>query len=377
MSLLIKGITRISELDIDADKDMTLHGLFNLKEVVALMLRGDIAVKDTSQLVVVPAGAADYVLTSTGQGKIPVWAPAGGGLKYYFPAIIGLTDAEAVIPVNQHYDRNAPLTSPYVAGYIARGTADANHATILTDVSAAFVVDALIGRTIYNKTDGSHGVITDNDATTITCAGGLVGGFDNTWQIGDAYGDGINLERFDPTIASVDAELVIPFDQQYNKNAPVTRQIGLQMLVDGAIKEDPPATLVDDTANARSVGANDMMLLPAPAAPPQVNDAYYIGFKYPFDRVWLNIGTAGVGNWALTEEYWNGAWTALAGVVDLTNQFMAAAGLHSTTFTRPVDWIVTNLLVLGNMYWMRYRLSNFVNMGTQPKGTQAWCEILI
>lgn len=109
MSLLIKGITKISELEIDADKDMTVHGFFNLKEVVAAMLRGDIAVKDTSQLIVVPAGPADYVLTSTGQGKIPVWGPAGSGLKYYFPVVISLTDAEAVVPVNQHYDRNAPL----------------------------------------------------------------------------------------------------------------------------------------------------------------------------------------------------------------------------------------------------------------------------
>lgn len=140
----------------------------------------------------------------------------------------------------------------------------------------------------------------------------------------------------------------------------------------GAIKEDTPAQ-VDDTANARSGGANDMILLPAL---PIVNDAYYIGFNRTFDRVWLNIGTAGVGNWSLTEEYWNGAWTPLAGVVDLTNQFMAAAGIHSTTFTRPGDWALLNLLALGNMYWMRYRVSAFVNINVQPLGTQAWCEVL-
>lgn len=40
---------------------------------------------------------------------------------------------------------------------------------IMTDAAATFAVGALIGLTINNTTDGSSGVITDNDATTVTC----------------------------------------------------------------------------------------------------------------------------------------------------------------------------------------------------------------
>lgn len=58
--------------------------------------------------------------------------------------------------------------------------------TVMTDSTAAFTVDALIGMTIYNTTDGSSGVITDNDATTVTVAS-LSGGTDNDWDTDDLY----------------------------------------------------------------------------------------------------------------------------------------------------------------------------------------------
>ena len=56
-----------------------------------------------------------------------------------------------------------------------------DHATVMTDSGASFVVDALIGCTIYNYTDGSSGIITDNDASTVTVAA-LTGGADNSWD---------------------------------------------------------------------------------------------------------------------------------------------------------------------------------------------------
>lgn len=43
-------------------------------------------------------------------------------------------------------------------------------ATVMTDSGAAFTVDAYIGWKIYNITDGSYGIVTDNDATTVTVA---------------------------------------------------------------------------------------------------------------------------------------------------------------------------------------------------------------
>ena len=64
---------------------------------------------------------------------------------------------------------------------------DGNHSTIMTDSAAGFPVDALIGATINNYTDnGSSGVITDNDATTVTVSS-LSGGSSNIWQTSDVY----------------------------------------------------------------------------------------------------------------------------------------------------------------------------------------------
>ena len=60
------------------------------------------------------------------------------------------------------------------------------HATIMTDSAAAFKTDALIGQVIYNTTDGSSGIVTDNDATTVTVAA-LAGGGDDQWDTADTY----------------------------------------------------------------------------------------------------------------------------------------------------------------------------------------------
>jgi hypothetical protein len=58
--------------------------------------------------------------------------------------------------------------------------------TVMTDSTASFTTDKLIGSTVTNKTDDSSCTITDNDGTTITCAG-LAGGGDNTWEQNDEY----------------------------------------------------------------------------------------------------------------------------------------------------------------------------------------------
>jgi len=70
-------------------------------------------------------------------------------------------------------------------------TGSAN-AAILTDGTKTWTTDEWIGYAIYNTTDGSWGIITDNDATTITAT--LVGGTDNDWDVSDAYliGKGLN-----------------------------------------------------------------------------------------------------------------------------------------------------------------------------------------
>lgn len=68
----------------------------------------------------------------------------------------------------------------------------AGDASTLTDSAQSWTPDEWIGYTIYNTTDGSSAIITDNDATTITAT--LEGGTENDWDASDAYliGAGLN-----------------------------------------------------------------------------------------------------------------------------------------------------------------------------------------
>lgn len=60
-----------------------------------------------------------------------------------------------------------------------------NNASVLTDSSKSWVTDALVGTVIHNLTDGSHGQITANTATTVTAT--LAAGTDNDWDLDDDY----------------------------------------------------------------------------------------------------------------------------------------------------------------------------------------------
>lgn len=71
---------------------------------------------------------------------------------------------------------------------------------IMTDSTAAFTVDALIGFYLFNTTDGSHGIITDNDATTITAT--LAGGTENDWDDDDVYE--VRTHQYDARIHRVE-----------------------------------------------------------------------------------------------------------------------------------------------------------------------------
>jgi hypothetical protein len=68
--------------------------------------------------------------------------------------------------------------------YSGTHTGALNQAT-LTDSTKSWVVNELVGKWIYNITDGSKVIITANTATTVT--GVLAGGTDNDWDTDDAY----------------------------------------------------------------------------------------------------------------------------------------------------------------------------------------------
>jgi len=95
-------------------------------------------------------------------------------------------------------------------GTYATGADDTSAgAAFMTDSTASFVEDALIGMLIYNTTDGSHAVITDNTATTVV--GTLVGGVANTWTAADTYEIRSALQiGIGPTPAAAIAPIVSP-----------------------------------------------------------------------------------------------------------------------------------------------------------------------
>jgi hypothetical protein len=61
----------------------------------------------------------------------------------------------------------------------------ANNQPVLTDVNANWMDDVLVGRVVYNLTDGSQATITGNTAHQVS--GTLVGGAENDWDTGDSY----------------------------------------------------------------------------------------------------------------------------------------------------------------------------------------------
>ena len=81
MSWLVKGgISKLSELGIDADKDWNVRGISNIKELALGMQLGDIFQRgDGGILETLAPGPISYELTSSGPGHEIEWsAPPGG-----------------------------------------------------------------------------------------------------------------------------------------------------------------------------------------------------------------------------------------------------------------------------------------------------------
>jgi hypothetical protein len=72
--LLIKaGITRLSELTIDAGKDWQGFGITNVEEISPAAAKGDSAVRGNIVLDTLTPGVLGRPLTSQGPGNTPTW----------------------------------------------------------------------------------------------------------------------------------------------------------------------------------------------------------------------------------------------------------------------------------------------------------------
>lgn len=309
MSLLTKaGITKLSELIIDADKGWQVMGITNLKEVAATMAKGDLSVRSNAILVRLAPGPIGNILTSAGPLNIPAWLPAPGPLKVWLPAWIYLSHSEAIVIVDQSHNENAPITSEHEQNY---------------------------------DDDPAH-----------------------------------YIKRLTPAILCPDAEAIVAADQTHNENGPIASECALEFAVGGAKLEDGGA-FTDYTTEINNVGANDVHLLPVMTnGGLVVDDAFYFGLDQLWGQLWLDIGVAAVGNFALAHEYWDGgAWVALPGIVDNTGEF-AVSGKHNMKWTVPGDWAL-KLIDGDNLYWMRCRVTAVTTYTTQPLGTQGWCEVIV
>jgi len=141
MSLLAKGITKLSELEIDADKDWQVKGITNIKQVAASMVIGNLAQHNGTILQRIINGSDGYVLTSQGPGKLLLWGPAGGALKYWFPAVMESSHAEGIAPVDQSHNENAPVASDHKQAY---GDAPADMIKLLAPAIAMPDAEAIV-----------------------------------------------------------------------------------------------------------------------------------------------------------------------------------------------------------------------------------------
>lgn len=75
MSLLLKGVARLSQLEVDADKDWQAKEITNLKSLAGAMTHGDLAFRGASILekLTADAGKGYSFLRSRGPGLSPVW----------------------------------------------------------------------------------------------------------------------------------------------------------------------------------------------------------------------------------------------------------------------------------------------------------------
>ena len=68
------GITKLSELNIDGDKDWLVFGISNLKELAAGMTVGDMVVRGGAGILArLSPGTIGYMLTSNGAGAVPTY----------------------------------------------------------------------------------------------------------------------------------------------------------------------------------------------------------------------------------------------------------------------------------------------------------------
>jgi hypothetical protein len=99
--LLTKGIARLSQLDIDGDKDWQTKQITNLKAIAQAMAHGDIAFRGGAVLekLTADAGKGYNFLRSRGPGLSPVWEDIESLIQYMTAAANRAIGFDLAIPI--------------------------------------------------------------------------------------------------------------------------------------------------------------------------------------------------------------------------------------------------------------------------------------
>ncbi len=112
--LIERGITKLSQLQIDTDKDWGGKGITNIRHIAAGAGIGHVAQHNGLILETLPPGLANYVLTSAGPGNRVVWMPGGMYLNRYFPVFIALSKAtQKPFTASRVKNIASPMAAPY------------------------------------------------------------------------------------------------------------------------------------------------------------------------------------------------------------------------------------------------------------------------
>ncbi len=179
------------------------------------------------------------------------------------------------------------------------GTHDAaDDAAELSDSTASFRDDGLVGGTVYNTTDGSSGPITANAATTITAE--LSGGDDDDWDEDDDYTitepSGTHTGDDGQETVLTDASASFPTEDLNNPVTPDDPTDDDGLLIDGTvynITDGSSGTITDNTATTITVGGRL-----SNADDPDSEDDWDTGDVYVINRA---VNNAALGMVALAE----------------------------------------------------------------------------
>lgn len=220
------------------------------------------------------------------------------------------------------------------------------------------------------KTDSSANTVTIDGSGAETIDGALTLVLEAQYDAANLRSDGTSwhtegeYDEFPPATAAKTASYEV-----------LTTDLGRTLLVDattvtfdaGIQEDNSGSSFIDETTDLNDAGANDVAVFPAGAGD---NDAFYFGSAGKFAGIACNTGTAGIGTYAVTWEYWDGGnWVALAGVVDGTTGFQTALE-KNVTFQVPSDWTANTVNSQGPFFYIRAR-RNAGTVTTDPLITQA------